>query len=93
MQTEVRTRLLKAIAQGRVWLDALITDAHHTTHSLANLNGLSERSARSTTNLALLAPDIVEAAIEGRLPRGITVTQMTDLPPCWTEQRRSLGLA
>lgn len=93
MRTEVRSRLLKAIAQGRIWQDALITDADQTIHGLAKLNDLSERSIRSTINLALLAPDIIQAAIEGRLPRGITVTQMTDLSPDWTEQRRSLGLA
>jgi site-specific DNA recombinase len=43
--------------------------------------------------LAFLAPDIVQAAIDGKLPRGIGVTQMTDLPMDWAAQRQQLGIA
>lgn len=63
---------------------------------IAKKNKLSERSVRSTLSLALLAPDIVEAAIDGRLPRFLTVTQMADFPANWPanwqEQRKALGL-
>ena len=34
-----------------------------------------------TISLAFLAPDLVNAAIDGRLPRGMGVTRLTDLPP------------
>jgi hypothetical protein len=33
-----------------------------------------------TVSLAFLAPDLVRAAIEGRLPRGIGVTRLRDAP-------------
>ena len=92
MRPEVRSRLVKSIAQGRIWLDELIASKDQTTNSLAQQHGLSERSIRSTINLGLLAPDIVETAIDGRLSRGITVTQMTGLPLDWQEQKRVLGL-
>jgi site-specific DNA recombinase len=42
--------------------------------------------------LAFLAPDIVQAIIDGKLPRGLGISQMTDLPAHWTEQRRQLGI-
>lgn len=34
----------------------------------------------STLSLALLAPDIVHAIIDGKLPRGPGITAMTELP-------------
>jgi site-specific DNA recombinase len=93
MRAETRAKLLRGIAQARIWLDQLISSEEYTTHSIAKTIALSERGLRSTLNLAFLAPDIVEAAIDGQLPRGITVTQLTDLPENWNEQRQVLGLA
>ena len=92
MRTETRARLLKGIAQGRIWLNQLVNDQSSNTNRIATVQSLSERSVRSTISLAFLAPDIVEAAINGDLPRGITVSQLTDLPSDWQDQRRTLGL-
>ena len=44
-----------------------------------------------TISLAFLAPDLVKAAIEGRLPHGHGVTRMRDLPAEWPRQRQVLG--
>lgn len=64
-----------------------------TLHSdIATNHALSERSVRSTISLGLLAPEIVEAAIHGRRPYGLTVTQLSDLPSSWVEQKQVLGL-
>ena len=52
----------------------------------------SEKSVRSLLSLAFLAPDIVEAAVMNRLPRGFGITDLTDLPAGWIEQRRQLAL-
>ncbi|MDP8997584.1 MAG: recombinase family protein [Pseudomonadota bacterium] len=92
MRTETRARLLKGVAQGRIWLNQLVSNQTFNTDHIATEQSLSERSVRSTIPLAFLAPDIVEAAINGELPRGITVSQMTDLPWDWQDQRRTLGL-
>jgi hypothetical protein len=43
-------------------------------------------------SLAFLAPDLVKAAIEGRLPYGMGVTRLCELPPEWSRQYRVLGL-
>jgi hypothetical protein len=45
-----------------------------------------------TISLAFLAPDLVKAAIEGRLPRGIGMTRLCELPAEWSRQYRVLGL-
>lgn len=44
-------------------------------------------------SLAFVAPDIIEAAVRGSLPRGIGLTRLMDLPPLWADQRQALGAA
>ncbi len=93
MRSEARSRLLRGVAQGQLWLDELIDYNDRNVGDIATRHGLSEKSVRSTMMLALLAPDIIEAALDGKLFRGITVTQMTDLPSDWGEQKLALGLS
>ena len=44
-----------------------------------------------TVSSAFLAPDIVKAAVEGRLPRGYGLKRLIDLPLAWPDQWRTLG--
>jgi site-specific DNA recombinase len=46
-----------------------------------------------TISLAFLAPTLVTAAIEGRLPRGIGIARLRDTPAEWSRQYAILGLA
>ena len=41
---------------------------------------------------AFLAPHLVKAAVEGRLPRGIGITRLRDAPAEWSRQYAMLGL-
>ena len=43
-------------------------------------------------SLAFLAPGLVKAAIEGRLPHGMGVARLCDLPAEWSRQYQVLGL-
>ena len=43
--------------------------------------------------LAFLAPNLVQAAVEGRLPRGIGVARLRDAPAEWSRQYAMLGLS
>jgi hypothetical protein len=45
-----------------------------------------------TLSLAFLAPEIVKAAVEGRLPRGYGLKRLVDLPMAWSDQWQTLGL-
>lgn len=92
IRSEARSRLLKGLAQGRLWLDQLIAGHVEGINALAARQNVSEKTVRSTLSLAFLAPDIVQAAIDGKLPRGLGVTQMTDLPMDWAAQRQQLGI-
>jgi hypothetical protein len=53
----------------------------------------SVRKVNMTISLAFLAPDLVQAAVEGRLPRGIGIARLCDPPAEWSRQYRVLGLA
>ena len=85
--------MLQAIANGRAWLDEIVTGRAADIDTVATREGRSKRSIAMMISLAFLAPDIVEAALSGRLPRGVGVRRLVDLPPEWSEQRRTLGLS
>jgi hypothetical protein len=50
------------------------------------------RQINLTLSLAFLAPQLVKAAVEGRLPRGIYIERLRDPDPNWTRQFQELGL-
>jgi len=50
------------------------------------------RQINLTLSLAFLAPALVKAAVEGRLPRGINIERLRDPDPNWTRQFQDLGL-
>jgi site-specific DNA recombinase len=74
------------------WLDDLVTDPNQTTELIAAGEHKSERSIRMTLSLAFIAPPIVAAAIEGRLPRGFGAKRLMDLPIVWSQKWTALGL-
>ncbi|MDR5729584.1 MAG: recombinase family protein [Terriglobia bacterium] len=92
MRSEVRATLVRAIALGRLWLQELTGGKVKDTEEIAIREDRSKRSVHMTMSLAFLAPDIVEAAINGTLPRRIGITRLADLPPSWRKQREMLGL-
>jgi site-specific DNA recombinase len=92
IQVEQRGRLLKAVALGRAWFKELSTGQVTDPKIIAVRKGRSNRSVRMMLSLTFVAPDIIEAAVSGALPRGIGLTRLMDLPLLWSEQRQALGL-
>jgi site-specific DNA recombinase len=92
IRSETRARLVAAIARGRRWLDQLITEPMASADSIAKRENCSARKINMTISLAFLAPELVKAAIEGRLPHGMGVARLTDLPAEWSRQYQMLGL-
>jgi site-specific DNA recombinase len=92
MRANARAILIDALGDAQRWLDELLSDPIQTFESLALREGRTERSIRMTLSLAFLAPDIVKAAFEGRLPRGYGLKRLVDLPMAWPDQWRALGL-
>jgi site-specific DNA recombinase len=69
-----------------------MTDPIATTQSIASREGCSVRKVNKTISLAYLAPSLVKAAIDGRLPHGLGVARLSDLPAEWSRQHHMLGL-
>jgi hypothetical protein len=86
MRAEARARLLEAIAKARRWLDGLIAGRFTSTAEIARHERCSERAVRITLSLAFLAPAIVRAAVESRLPYGSNTSSFSELPILWGEQ-------
>ena len=93
IRAETRAKLITAIATGRKWLDEIVTGTVTTVDQIAAREHCSVRQINMTISLAFLAPDLVQAAVEGRLPRGVGVATLRDTPAPWSQQRTMLGLA
>jgi len=89
---ERRAALLKSIARGRAWLDEIVSGTA-SVEDIAVRQKCSVRHVNMTISMAFIAPSLVKAAIEGRLPRGIGVAALRDAPAEWSLQFERLGLA
>jgi site-specific DNA recombinase len=45
-----------------------------------------------TISLAFLSPEVVQAAVDGRLPRGAGLKTLTEPPLTWLQQHQALGI-
>jgi hypothetical protein len=93
MLANARAMLIEHLRDAHRWLDALLSDPRLTLESLASREGKTMRSIRMKVSLAFLAPEIVKAAVEGRLPRGFGLKRLVDLPMAWPDQWRAPELS
>jgi site-specific DNA recombinase len=91
-QFERRPRLVSVIARGRQWLDDVVSGRVTTVAELCVREKCSVRQVNMTISLAFLAPNLVKAAVDGRLPRGVGIERLRDLPTEWSRQFEALGL-
>jgi site-specific DNA recombinase len=92
MRVNARAHFKVAIFDARRWLDELVADPCQTIETIAAREHRSPRSLRMTLSLAFLSPELVKAALEGRLPRGLNARRMTEMPMLWSDQWRALGI-
>ena len=91
--TRINQSLIKAIARGRHWYEQLISQDKVSLTELAVKSGVNDRYASRILRSAFLAPDIVEAILDGRQPVGLTLDKMLDdLPLDWEKQRKALNV-
>jgi len=85
--------LIKAIARGHAWFEALAAGRARSLRELAERDGITRRYVRRLVDLAFLSPELVEAILQGRQPLALTATRLTelDLPLDWTDQRSLLA--
>jgi hypothetical protein len=87
--------LLKAVARGRGWFQALVGDRARSIADIAKLEKMSGRVVRRFLRLAFLAPEIVEAIAAGAHPPELTAQTLLHrfkLSLDWPTQLKSLGM-
>ena len=84
--------LILAIARARTWMQGLRTGNYADTVEIARRYKLNDAHVRRLLRFGYLAPDIIEAIVEGRQPRSLTVKRLLQGIPCaWQEQRTAFG--
>jgi len=91
-RSDTKAKLLAGVARARGWLDELIAGRVLDIADLAEREKRSVRSTATLLSLAFLAPPLVQAIADNRLPRGIGLTRLSNLPSDWSEQFKALGL-
>jgi len=87
-----RTSLIKAVARGYAWYEKVLEGKVADMRSLARETGLTPHYVRNVFACAFLAPDIVEAILDGRQPPTLNFANLyKQIPLSWAEQRRQFG--
>ena len=86
--------LVKALARAFRWKRMLESGEFATIAELAEREGIAPSYMTRVLRLTLLAPDIVEAILDGRQGLEVTLARLMEpLPAEWTEQLQSLVAA
>lgn len=85
--------LVLAVVRGHRWKELLESGRYHSIDALAARMGVNSSYVGRHLNLALLAPDVVDAILDGREPDGLTLAKLCRLPAGWEEQRKVVGMS
>jgi DNA invertase Pin-like site-specific DNA recombinase len=86
--------LILAIARAKTWMQGLRDGRYQDTAKIAQRFKLNDAHVRRLLRFGYLAPDVVEAIVEGRQPRALTVRQLLQGVPCaWADQRKVFGFS
>ena len=86
------TTLLRALGRGIYWQHLLDTGVVADTAEIAQREGLHKTFVSDHLRLAILAPDLVESALRGELPRNVTLLGLfrDGVPMCWATQHKQV---
>jgi hypothetical protein len=88
----VDNTMIKAIARAFRWRKLIETGVHASIEEVAAAEKINASYVGRVLRLTLLAPEIIEAIMEGRQPAGMTMAGLlTGFPVVWAEQRAALG--
>ena len=89
-----RPALIKVVARGHAWYEKVLEGKVTDMRSLARETCLTPHYVRNVFACAFLAPDIVEAILEGRQPLTLKFEHLyKNIPLSWTEQRQQFGFS
>ena len=79
--------LVKALARAFRWKRMLDNGIHSSIRELAQAENVNRAYVARLLNLTLMAPDLVEAILDGRQPEGLTLPAVVeDVPAIWADQ-------
>ena len=85
--------LIKALVRAHRWRRRIESGQAKSITDLAEQEGVTDAYVCRLLPLTCLAPDIVEAILDGRQPKGLRLTEMLGNGPLgWEEQQVSWGL-
>ena len=86
--------LINALAKAHLWRRLIESGKYTSAAELSRAEGINESYLCRVLRLTLLAPDIVEAILDGRQPRTLELQSLLKpLPTDWGAQRKALGFA
>lgn len=91
-RARVDSALVKALARGHRWKRMLDDGKYASISEIAAIEKIDRGYVGSLLRLTLLAPDIVEAILDGRQPKGLGLsTLLAPFPAEWGQQRVHIG--
>lgn len=93
VRARIDSAMIKAVVRAFRWRDMLESGAYATIREIAAAEKITESYVSRVLRLTLLAPDIVEAILNGRQPAGLQLDGLTRrFPVPWDDQRCEFGL-
>lgn len=91
-RARVDSAMVKALARAHRWQKMLDAGRYQTVRDLAESESINPSYVARTLRLTLLAPDIVEAILDGRHhPERVTLDRLMEpFPVEWERQRNAL---
>jgi hypothetical protein len=84
--------LVKALVRAHRWRRNIESRQANSITDLAEQEGVTDAYVCRLLPLTCLAPDIVEAILDGRQPKGLRLAELLGNGPLsWTAQRESVG--
>ena len=86
--------LINALVRAHRWRRQIDTGEFRSASELAAHEKITDSYVARMLSLTLLAPDIAQAILEGRQPKGVKLAMLLrGIPLAWDEQRRVFGLS
>jgi hypothetical protein len=87
------SNILKALGRDFHWQALIENDPSMSHDAIAKKENLSSPYVSKVMKLTLLAPDVIEAILDGRCPAYITLAELIQVGYVWQDQRKLLGLS
>ena len=86
-RARIDSTMIKAIARGFRWRKLLETGVYGTIEEIAAAEKINSSYVSRLLRMTLLAPDIVEAILDGRQPADMTLAMLMEpFPVSWSMQ-------